>query len=164
MQESTTDDIFWMQQALELAKKALDSGDVPIGALVVSKEGSLLGEGWNTRERDQDPCGHAEVNALRAASQKQGSWYLQGCTLYVTLEPCAMCAGAMVLARIERCVFGASDPKGGFVGSLGQLHQHPGLNHRFEVTPHVLAEEGGEFLKSFFKELRAQKRAEKINR
>ncbi len=126
-----------------------------MGALVVSAEGAVVGKGWNERERAQDPTAHAEMIAIREAAAAKGAWRLAGCTLYVTLEPCAMCAGAVVLARIERLVFGASDPKGGFCGSLGDLVRDPRLNHRLEVLGGVLADEAGAKLRSFFAGLRA---------
>ena len=131
--ESSDTDSRWMRRALALAARAAEAGEVPVGAVVLC-DGLVLAEGVNTRETDQDPCGHAEVNALRAAARSRGSWHLDGCTVFVTLEPCAMCAGAMVLARISRCVYAARDPKGGFLGTLGDLSQHPGLNHRFDVV------------------------------
>jgi tRNA(adenine34) deaminase len=109
----------------------------------------------NARERHHDPTAHAEILALRAASRVAGSWHLDGCTLFVTLEPCAMCAGAIVLARVDRVVFGATDPKAGFAGSLGNLVQDPRLNHRVELTGGVLGAECGELLKAFFRERRA---------
>lgn len=150
-------DVQWMQRAIQVADLAAPSGDVPIGAVVVSATGQELAIGWNTRERDQDPCGHAELNGLRAAAAQQGSWRLEGCSLYVTLEPCAMCAGAMVLARIQRCVWGAADPKGGYLGSLGNLGSDPRLNHRYEVQGGVLAEPCSAMLKAFFRDLRQKK-------
>lgn len=142
-----------MHRALALADLAASLGEVPVGAVVVAG-GELLAEGWNTRERAADPCGHAELNALRAAAARRGHWRLDGCTVYVTLEPCAMCAGAMVLARVDRCVYGAADPKGGFLGTLGDLAHHPRLNHHFVVTPGVLEEEASGRLKRFFRALR----------
>lgn len=145
-----------MRRALSLAAEAADQGEVPVGAVVVW-QGRELATGANTRERTNDPCGHAEVNALRAASAARGHWRLDGCTVYVTLEPCAMCAGAMVLARIDRCVYAAADPKGGFCGTLGDLSQHPRLNHRFEVVSGVLETEAAAQLKAFFAALRARK-------
>jgi len=139
-----------MRRAIGEARRCLDWGDVPIGA-VVTRGGAPLAAAGNERERRQDPTGHAEVLAMRAASEALESWRLEGCTLYVTLEPCAMCAGAIVLARIDRLVFGASDPKAGFVGSLGDLVRDPRLNHRVEVTPAILAEESAELLREFFR-------------
>ena len=145
-----------MRIALETAADAASAGEVPVGAVVVC-DGVELARGQNTRERMADPCGHAEVNALRAAAAARGHWRLDGCTVYVTLEPCAMCAGAMVLARIDRCVYAAADPKGGFCGTLGDLAAHPGLNHRFAVTSGVLRDEAATQLRSFFGALRARR-------
>ena len=146
-----------MQEALSLARKAAEVGDVPVGSVVVF-DGEIIAVAHNRRELDQDPCAHAELLAMRLAAKAVGSWRLEGCTVYVTLEPCAMCAGAMVLARIERCVYGCTDPKGGFLGTLGNLSQHPDLNHRFEVTPGVLADECADELRSFFRQIRARKK------
>jgi tRNA(adenine34) deaminase len=147
-------DVRWMRRALALAAEAARAGEVPVGAVVVA-DGEILAEGRNTREATHDPCGHAELNAIRDASRARGSWRLDGCTVFVTLEPCAMCAGAMVLARIARCVYAAADPKGGFLGTLGDLSAHPGLNHHFVVTPGVEAAESAALLRGFFGERRA---------
>jgi tRNA(adenine34) deaminase len=146
----------WMALALAQADLAGALGEVPIGAVVVRGD-EVLAEAHNRRELDQDPTAHAEVLALRAASARTGTWRLEGCTLYVTLEPCAMCAGAMVLARVDRCVYGCSDPKGGFLGTLGDLSAHPGLNHRFEVVAGVEAEASSTRLQAFFRGLRSGK-------
>ena len=145
-----------MREALALADKAGALGEVPVGAVVVHGT-EIIGRGHNLRETDQDPIAHAEVLALREASQVLGSWRLEGCWMVVSLEPCAMCAGAMVLSRIAGCVFGCRDPKGGFLGSLADLSCWPGLNHKFEVVPGVLAEESAEKLRSFFRRLRVRK-------
>ena len=142
-----------MRLALLEAEGCLDSGDVPVGA-VVARDGEMLTAAGNARERSQDPTAHAEVLALREASSLSDSWRLDGCTLYVTLEPCAMCAGAMVLSRIDRVVFGARDPKAGFGGSLGNLLQDERLNHRVDVTVGLLEDECGELLRAFFRERR----------
>jgi tRNA(adenine34) deaminase len=142
-----------MALALEEARACLAWGDVPIGA-VVARGPDVVGRAGNQRERLADPTAHAEILALREASATVGSWHLEGCTLYVTLEPCAMCAGAVVLARVDRLVFGAADPKAGFAGSLGDLVRDPRLNHRAEVTSGVLAEECGEVLREFFRSRR----------
>jgi tRNA(adenine34) deaminase len=142
-----------MRLALAEARTCLDHGDVPIGA-VVTKGGEVLAAAGNRRERETDPTAHAEILALRSAAAALGSWRLEGCTLTVTLEPCAMCAGAAVLARLERVVFGAADPKAGFAGSLGNLLQDPRLNHEVVVDGGVLADECGELLRSFFRERR----------
>ena len=146
-----------MALALEQARLAEARGEVPIGAVVV-RDGEVLAAAGNQREADQDPTAHAEILVIRKAAELIGSWRLEGCTVYVTLEPCSMCAGAMVLARIERCVYGATDPKGGFVGTLGDLSAHPGLNHRFEVLAGVEAEASGRLLTEFFQKIRARKR------
>lgn len=153
-----------MQRALALAAEAAAVGEVPVGAVVVCRdaggaEGSEreLAVGVNTRERHADPCGHAEVNALRAAATARGHWRLDGCTLYVTLEPCAMCAGALVLARIDRVVYAAADPKGGFCGTLGDLSAWPGLNHRFEVVGGLCRDEAAAQLRGFFAALRTKR-------
>jgi tRNA(adenine34) deaminase len=143
-----------MGEALDEARLCLSWGDVPIGAVVARGE-EVLGRAGNERERRGDPTAHAEILALRGASEAIGSWRLSGCTLYVTLEPCAMCAGAAVLARLDRVVFGAPDPKAGFGGSLGDLLRDPRLNHRLEVEGGVLAEESGELLREFFRDRRA---------
>jgi len=139
--------------ALEEARACLAWGDVPIGA-VVARGSQVLGRAGNQRERLGDPTAHAEILALREASGAVGSWHLEGCTLYATLEPCAMCAGAVVLARVDRLVFGTEDPKAGFAGSLGNLIRDPRLNHRADVTSGVLAEECGEVLREFFRSRR----------
>ena len=142
-----------MRRALEEAANALSWHDVPVGA-VVARGGEILASAGNERERRHDPTAHAELLAMRAAAERLGSWRLDGCTLYVTLEPCAMCAGAMVLARVERLVFGAADPKAGFAGSLGDLVRDPRLNHRLEVAGGVLEDESAELLHSFFRSRR----------
>ena len=148
-----------MGEALRTARRAPAHRDVPVGAVVV-KEGAVLSRAHNRREADGDPSAHAEVLAIRRAARKLGSWRLDGCTLYVTLEPCAMCAGAIVLARIPRLVFGAEDPKAGFVGSLGDLCRDPRLNHRLHVTEGILGEACGRILKEFFREKRAAAKRE----
>jgi tRNA(adenine34) deaminase len=138
---------------LEEARAAGAEGDVPVGA-VVARGDEVVARAGNAREREQDPTAHAEILALRQAARAVGSWHLEGCTLYVTLEPCAMCAGALVLARIDRLVLGAADPKAGFAGSLGDIVRDGRLNHEVEVTVGVLAEECGEVLRAFFAERR----------
>jgi tRNA(adenine34) deaminase len=142
-----------MRLALEEARAAGGEGDVPVGA-VVARGDEVVARAGNAREREQDPTAHAEIFALRQAARAVGSWHLEGCTLYVTLEPCAMCAGALVLARIDRLVLGAADPKAGFAGSLGDIVRDGRLNHEVEVTVGVLAEECGEVLRAFFAERR----------
>ena len=139
-----------MRAALVEARAALATGDVPIGAVVVAADGSVVGTGRNLREAEGDPTGHAEVVALRAAARAMGEWRLTGCTLVVTLEPCTMCAGAAVLARIDRLVFGAYDEKAGAVGSLWDVVRDRRLNHRPEVIGGVLAEESAALLDRFF--------------
>ena len=138
-----------MAAALDKARECLAWGDVPVGALV-TRGGEVLSAVGNQRERLGDPTAHAEILALREAATRSGNWRLDGCTLYVTLEPCAMCAGAMVLARVERLVFGAADPKAGFAGSLGDLVRDHRLNHRLEILSGVLADEAGALLREFF--------------
>jgi len=142
-----------MRFALDEARRCLEHDDVPIGA-VVSRDGEILAAAGNRREVARDPTAHAEILVLREAATAVGSWRLEGCTLTVTLEPCAMCAGALVLSRLDRVVFGAADPKAGFAGSLGNLLQDPRLNHAVAVTDGVLAEECGELLRTFFRERR----------
>ena len=149
----TTEDRAWMEAALDEARKAAAIGEVPIGAVVV-REGEILGRGHNRRETDGDPLAHAEILAIREAARAIGGWRLSGCTLYVTLEPCAMCAGALVAARIDRLVYGPADPKAGYCGSLGNLVQDPRLNHRLAVEAGVLADESAALLRGFFAELR----------
>ena len=139
-----------MRAALAEAGLAAGSGDVPIGAVVVDASGRVVGAGHNVRERDGDPTGHAEVVALRAAAASVGQWRLSGCTLVVTLEPCTMCAGAAVLARVDRVVFGAYDEKAGAVGSLWDVVRDRRLNHRPEVVTGVLADESSALLRDFF--------------
>jgi tRNA(adenine34) deaminase len=143
-----------MRLALDEARRAASWGDVPIGAVLVHG-GDVLSAAGNQRERLADPTAHAEILALREASRRVGSWRLEGCTLYVTLEPCPMCAGALVMARVDRLVFGAADPKAGFAGSLGDLVRDPRLNHRLEVTSGVEADAAAELLRSFFAGRRA---------
>ncbi|MCH9650848.1 MAG: tRNA adenosine(34) deaminase TadA [Deltaproteobacteria bacterium] len=147
------DDQTFMLEALELAHRAGTLGEVPVGALVV-RHGRVVGRGYNRRESDRDPSAHAEMIAIRQAAVRLDSWRLIGCTLFVTLEPCAMCAGGLVNSRVERLVYGATDPKAGFCESLGDLVRDPRLNHRLEVASGVLAAESSRMLKKFFSELR----------
>jgi tRNA(adenine34) deaminase len=147
-------DVAAVRLALEAAQMALVTGDVPVGAVVLDSAGNLLAAAANRREADGDPTAHAELLALRAAAASFGSWRLRGCTLAVTLEPCTMCAGALVLARVERVVFGAYDHKAGAVGSLWDVVRDPRLNHRPEVAAGVLAEECAEALSDFFTGMR----------
>jgi tRNA(adenine34) deaminase len=139
-----------MRAALDEAKIALESGDVPIGAVILDPGGSVMARGHNVREREGDPTGHAELVAVRRAAQALGAWRLDGCTLVVTLEPCTMCAGAVVLSRLDRLVFGAFDPKAGAVGSLWDVVRDRRLNHRPEVVAGVLAEQCSGLLDDFF--------------
>ena len=144
------DDIDWMRVALGEAELAASHGDVPVGCVIVAKTGKELGRGHNRREERQDPTAHAEVVAVQAAARAIGHWRLEGATVYVSLEPCAMCAGALVSARIARLVYGPKDPKGGAVDSLFAIGRDSRLNHRFEVVSGVLAAEGQALLQSFF--------------
>lgn len=146
-------DVKLMRLALEDAERAAAHGDVPVGA-VIARDAEVLARAGNERELRGDPTAHAETLALRAAAEVIGSWRLEGCAMYVTLEPCAMCAGALVLARIERLVFGAADPKAGFAGSLGDLVRDPRLNHSIEVETGVLELEAGALLRDFFRDRR----------
>lgn len=155
-----SEDAKWMQKALELAKKAAFKGEVPIAALIVGPEG-LISYAINTRERQQTPLGHAEIFALHKASQKRQSWRLTDCTLYVTLEPCLMCAGAIQQARIGRVVYGAADPKGGAVESLYTVLSDARLNHNVNVTSGVRASECSDLLQDFFKNRRDEIKTEK---
>lgn len=155
---SATDE-HYMDHALTLARQAAARGDVPVGAIVV-RDGRIVGTGMNTRERDADPTGHAEVVALREACRAAGRWRVDGATLYVTLEPCPMCAGALVNARVARLVYGADDPKGGAVRSLYEICDDPRLNHRMEVVPGVRAQACAEILRTFFREARERRRAQ----
>jgi tRNA(adenine34) deaminase len=139
-----------MREAIEVAERCLAHDDVPIGC-VVARGDDVVAAAGNERELRHDPTAHAEVLALRAASEALGSWRLDGCTIYVTLEPCAMCAGAIVLARVPRVVFGAADPKAGFAGSLGNLVQDPRLNHRVELIAGVEEAACGDLLRTFFR-------------
>jgi len=139
-----------MRAALDQARRSLEAGDVPIGAIVLDGSGQAVGRGHNVRERDGDPTGHAELVAVRRAAEAVGEWRLSGCTLVVTLEPCTMCAGAVVLSRLDRLVFGAFDPKAGAVGSLWDVVRDRRLNHRPEVVSGVLADECSALLDDFF--------------
>ena len=152
-EEQARGDEQWMRAALAEARAAAARGEVPVGALVVH-DGRLLARAANRTVTDADPTGHAEVIAMREAARALGRWRLTGCTLYVTLEPCAMCAGASVLARVDRVVFGAWDEKAGMAGSVGDLLRHPRLNHRPQVAAGVLADECSALLQSFFRERR----------
>ena len=146
----------WMKKALELAQRAAEHDEVPVGAIVVRGD-KIIGEGYNRRESLKKPTAHAEILAIEDAADYLESWRLNGCTLYVTLEPCPMCAGAILNARIDQVVYGASDPKAGAVGSLFQLLGDQRLNHRCDVLSGVLAEESSQLLKTFFEGLREKK-------
>ena len=148
----------YMAIALEEARLAFDEGEVPIGAVVVC-DGEVVARAHNRRETDADPSAHAEFAAMVAASQALERWRLTGCTVYVTLEPCLMCAGLMVNSRIDRCVYGAPDPKGGALGTLYDVSHDPRLNHEFEVTAGVCADECAELLRTFFRARRAARKA-----
>jgi tRNA(adenine34) deaminase len=147
-------DEFWMRAALAEAEKALKFADVPIGAVAV-RAGVIIGSGHNRREADQDPTAHAEMIAIRQAAQMIGHWRLENVTLYCTLEPCTMCAGAMVLARLPRLVYATPDPKAGAAGSVLNILQHEHLNHHVECTHGLLADEAAEQIRAFFRALRA---------
>ena len=155
----TAEDERIMRRALELASAASEMGETPVGAVVVrTATGEVLSEAHNRREADNDPAGHAELLAMRAAAKAIGDWRLSDCTLYVTLEPCPMCAGLIVQARVGRVVYGATDPKAGAVDSLYRLCTDGRLNHRIEPVGGVLADESAALLKAFFKELRRKKK------
>ena len=151
------DDFYWMGIAFREAKKAADRGEVPIGA-VVTRDGTVLGRGFNFREASCDPVAHAQIIAIRRAARKDVSWRLSGATIYVTLEPCLMCMGAILLARIDRLVFGCHDPKGGAAGSLYDLSNDRRLNHHVELTSGVRETECAAILSDFFADLREQKK------
>lgn len=157
---SDVQDIEFMRLAIAEARKAGSLDEVPIGAVVV-RDGGVIAAAYNRREIDADPAGHAEFIAMKQASNKLGVWRLSGCTVYVTLEPCIMCAGLMHQARIDRCVFGAFDPKAGALGSLYQVNADERLNHAFEVTPGVCEEECASLLQTFFREKRKRNKARK---
>src|SRR6267154_632773 len=148
-------DASWMQLALEQARLAAEAGEVPVGALIV-KDGEIIGQGHNRNLLDNDPTAHAEIVALRQAAARMGNHRLIGCTMVATIEPCSMCAGALIHARIARLVYGASDPKAGAAGSTVQVINHPRLNHHMEVTAGVLAGRCSEILQEFFRRKREQ--------
>ena len=150
-------DIIYMKKALQLAKEARDNGEVPVGAVIV-KDDKIIGIGKNSRETDKNALAHAEIIAIEKACENIGSWRLDGCTLYVTLEPCQMCAGAIVQARIPRVVIGSMNPKAGCAGSILNILQIPTFNHQCEITKGVCEEECSEMLTTFFKELRKNKK------
>jgi tRNA(adenine34) deaminase len=147
---------YWMKFALELAKEAGQKDEVPVGAILVGPEGKILSKGRNIKESLTTPIGHAEIQALHTAAKLKKAWRLTGTTLYVTLEPCLMCAGALVQARVQRVVFGAYDPKGGALSSLYTVGQDPRLNHQIEVLGGILEDECSQLLKDFFKRKRGK--------
>ena len=145
----------YMAEAIRLARKAASLGEVPVGAVVV-QDGVIIARGHNQREIDQDPTAHAELIAIRRAAAALGSWRLEGCTVYVTLEPCPMCSGLMIQSRVERVVFGCTDPKGGFCGTLFDISHMPGLNHQFDVVGGIEEQTCADLLKEFFRKLRSR--------
>jgi tRNA(adenine34) deaminase len=149
------DDAAWMELALEEAAMAAAAGEVPVGALVI-KDGEIIGRGHNRNLLEDDPTAHAEIVALRQAAARLGNHRLTGCVMVATIEPCSMCAGALIHARIARLVYGASDPKAGAAGSVLQVINYPGLNHRMEVTAGVLAGKCSEIMQTFFRQKRQQ--------
>jgi tRNA(adenine34) deaminase len=151
--QSATSDELWMEEALRCAQRALELGEVPVGAVVVC-EGRIVGRGWNRNLADSDPTAHAELLALREAGANLGNHRLGGCELFATIEPCAMCAGAMVHARIQRLVYGADDPKAGAVRSVMAVLSHPAMNHKIDVRSGVLAGKSAEILQQFFRQRR----------
>lgn len=157
------EDAFYMRAALAEAAQAYTLGEVPIGAVLVDETGEIVARGHNLRERDHDATAHAEMIAIRAACERLGRWRLSGLTLYVTIEPCPMCAGAIVMSRVDRVVYGGMDYKAGACESLFNIPGHPALNHHPEVTAGVLAEECAGIMKRFFRERRARKKAVQKN-
>lgn len=157
------EDAFYMRAALAEAAQAYALGEVPIGAVLVDEAGEIVARGHNLRERGHDATAHAEMIAIRAACERLGRWRLSGLTLYVTIEPCPMCAGAIVMSRVDRVVYGGTDYKAGACESLFNIPGHPALNHHPEVTAGVLAEECAGIMKRFFRERRARKKAAQKN-
>lgn len=158
--ELDSEDIKYMKEALRQAKKAIKIGEVPIGCVIVY-EGKIIGRGYNRRNTDKSTLSHAEITAIKRASKQMGDWRLEGCTLYVTLEPCQMCAGAIVQARIDRVVMACMNPKAGCAGSLLNVLQDERFNHQVQITRGILEDECSDLLKSFFKELRIRNKREK---
>jgi tRNA(adenine34) deaminase len=152
-----TSDELWMEEALGLARRALEASEVPVGAIVV-RAGKIVGRGWNRNLTDVDPTAHAEILALREAGARVGNHRLGDCEVFATIEPCAMCAGAMVHARLKRLVYGADDPKAGAVQSVLQVLNHPKLNHQMEISRGVLATRCAELLQSFFRQRREEQK------
>ena len=157
--ESSPFDELWMEEALRLAQRALEAGEVPIGAVVV-RNGEIIGRGWNRNISDSDPSAHAEIAALREAGATLGNHRLEGCDLFATIEPCAMCAGALIHARVKGLIYGADDPKAGAVRSVLQVVNHPQLNHRMEVRGGILAGRSAELLQAFFRDRRERLRSD----
>ena len=155
--QTTASDEFWMEEALRTAQRALEAGEVPVGAVVV-QDGEIVGRGWNRNLTDSDPTAHAEIIALRQAGANLGNHRLGDCELFATIEPCSMCAGALVHARLKRLVYGADDPKAGAVHSVMEVLNHPRLNHQMEVRGGVLAGRSAELLQSFFRSRRGEGR------
>ncbi len=151
----------YMKEALRLAKRAYRLHETPIGCLIV-KDGEIIARGYNRRNKEKSPLEHAEVRAIRKAAKVIGDWRLEGCTMYVTLEPCPMCAGAIVQARIDRVVIGCMNPKAGCAGSVMDILGEPGFNHQVEVSTGVLREECSALMSGFFKDLRIERKAEKL--
>lgn len=160
MRQRLTEDEKYMKQAIRLAKKAWKMEEVPIGCVIVH-EGKVIGRGYNRRTTDKNPLAHAELIAIKKASKKMGDWRLEDCTLYVTLEPCQMCSGAIVQARVKKVVVGCMNPKAGCAGSILNLLQVDRFNHQVELETGILEEECSEMMKSFFRELR-EKRKKKV--
>ena len=154
-------DFDYMELALELARQAADEGDIPVGALITDEEGVVIGRGRNRRRLESDPTAHAEIVAIREAAQHLKSWNLSGCTLYVTLEPCPMCAGAIIQSRLSRVVYGCADPKAGACGTLYNIAKDNRLFHRADVTAHVMEEECREILQDFFLKCRKKNRVKR---
>lgn len=153
MAEKCIQDEYYMQEALKEAREAFDLGEVPVGCVIV-RDGEIIARGHNLTETEKDPTVHAEMNALREAAKKLGGWRLPGCSVYVTCEPCSMCAGAMVWARIEKLYIGADDPKAGACGSVLNVAQSSSLNHRIQIERGILKDECGQIMKDFFRKLR----------
>ena len=151
----TTSDELWMEEAMRSARRALEAGEVPVGAVVVY-EGRVIARGWNRNLTDNDPTAHAEIIALREAGNQLGNYRLADCELFATIEPCAMCAGALVHARVRRLVYGADDPKAGAVHSVLEVINHPSLNHKMEIRGGVLAGKSAEILQEFFRKRRIE--------
>ena len=151
------DDERYMKEALKEAEKALWNGEVPIGAVIINENGDIIGRGFNRRNTEKNPLCHAEIEAINEAASVIGDWRIEGCTLYVTIEPCPMCAGAIVQARIPRVVFGARNPKAGCAGSILNILNEDKFNHQVDVTEGILKEECAEYMKRFFKRFRKNK-------